>query len=180
MSIVNINYAGRVLEDVSHLPFRNYAPFMYIYNCDDKYKLIVFKSGKCRIMGCKTPLTINKDDLPVQVQITRILSTTVTFKLPSTLNLSKLGNYCYDNNISYMYEPELFPALRLSSFNPLCVNVFGSGKCVILGIKHLCFKKYVTKVQRLINASNAFDLPEQNVTDKAFIRKDGPTTNQCD
>ena len=36
-----------------------------------------------------------------------------------------------------MFEPEIFPALRYLKYNPLCVNIFSSGKVVILGVKQI-------------------------------------------
>ena len=45
-----------------------------------------------------------------------------------------------------MFEPELFPALRYNKYNPLCVNIFSSGKIVILGLKNLNFKSMVNAI----------------------------------
>lgn len=153
MTLCNINYHARLLETVDHLPFRLQPPYMYVHDCE-KFKIIIFKSGKCRIMGCHEPLT-KLDDLPFKLQITRIMSVTVKFTTPKPINLNNLGMYCYHEKLKYIFEPELFPALRLAMYNPLCVNVFASGKCIILGIKHLCFQKYIRTIQRLINASGA-------------------------
>ena len=156
MSLCTINYHARLLEKVDHLPFRLHPPYMYVHNCDGKFKIIIFRSGKCRIMGCREPLT-SLDGIPFKLQITRIMSVTAKFSTPKSVNLIKLGMYCHRENIKYMFEPELFPALRLATFNPLCVNVFASGKCMILGIRHLHFQKYISRIQRLINASGAMD-----------------------
>lgn len=154
MSLCSINYHARLMEKVDHLPFRPHPPYMHVHDCDGKFKIIIFRSGKCRIMGCREPLT-NLNSIPFKLQITRIMSVTATFTTPLPVNLFKLGMYCYREKIKYMYEPELFPALRLATFNPLCVNVFASGKVMILGIRHLCFQKYVSRIQSLINASDA-------------------------
>ena len=45
-----------------------------------------------------------------------------------------------------MFEPELFPALRYIKYNPLCVNIFSSGKVVILGLKTLDFKSITSAI----------------------------------
>lgn len=182
--LTNINYRGRVLENVDHLPFRQQPPRMYVHNCaksnggvgggDENFKLVIFPSGKCRIMGCKKPLH-NFDSLPFRVQITNIMSASITFSMPTLLRLQKLGDYCYANEIRYVYEPEIFPALRLSVFNPLCVNVFGSGKVVILGIRsYLTLNKIVSKVKNLINTSGALDTIDELVS--AMSRKSSSST----
>jgi len=51
-----------------------------------------------------------------------------------TINLQKLAE-----KTNCIYEPEIFPGLRLIVFNPLCVNIFHSGKLVITGLKTLDF-----------------------------------------
>src|SRR5258708_35536444 len=44
-----------------------------------------------------------------------------------------LSNVAKSNNV--IYEPELFPALRVRSFNPISVNVFSTGSVIICGIR---------------------------------------------
>lgn len=60
---------------------------------------------------------------------------TVVFNLDSLhvpINLYKFASeFCNDNRIQF--EPELFPALCLQLWKPLHVNVFTSGKVIILG-----------------------------------------------
>ena len=34
-----------------------------------------------------------------------------------------------------MYEPELFPALRIREYNPAAVNVFTTGKVIVCGLR---------------------------------------------
>ena len=94
------------------------------------------------------------------------------------LRLPELGNFCHHQAISYIYEPELFPALRLTTFDPLCVNVFMSGKCVILGLKHLNYVKHVNRVKNLINRSECHASQPKHAKE-AIIRKDGFTTIRC-
>ena len=130
MTTVSINYVGKIVESINHLQFRNTPPIMCVLKCVCK---------KCRLMGCKRPIT-SLDDLPVKVLITRIQSVTVTVDLGRQINLNRLGG---------MYEPEIFPAARLVQFNPLCVNVFASGKVVILGLRSL--HRHEKIIQRLTN-----------------------------
>jgi TATA-box binding protein (TBP) (component of TFIID and TFIIIB) len=137
--LANINYHGQVLESVNHLKF-SYKPAQYVLKCKD-YTLVIFRSGKCRIMGCKKPL--DESSLPMKIFSIRIQSVTVTANLGTPVHLYKLAvklkNQC-------TFEPELFSALRYLKYNPMCVNIFSSGKVVILGLKSLdyhCTVKHV-------------------------------------
>lgn len=156
MTIRNINYRGCILDNIDHLPFRKTPPLMYVQNCND-FKLIIFKSGKCRLMGCKQPWQRIIQTIPYRMSNLRIMSATVTFNLEHKINLRKLGDHCYANQIRFCFEPELFPVLRLTTFKPLCVNIFGSGKCVLLGLKHLCYEKVIRKTKQIINISQALE-----------------------
>ena len=42
-----------------------------------------------------------------------------------------------------MFEPELFPALRILTYNPICVNVFATGKVVLLGLRSMDYDNFV-------------------------------------
>ena len=144
MKLVNIIYKGQVVEDVRHLPFRAHSPRMYVVKHND-FKIIIFPNRKCRLMGCKKPIT-TLDNLPYQITINKIQTITVTFDMNKSIDLYDLAN-----NTNCRYEPELFPALRLLDYNPLCVNVFASGKVVILGIKHLNYNKHVNCITEYLH-----------------------------
>ena len=123
--ISNINYKAHVVNysSISHLlVYRKYKPRQCIIK-SNSYSVIIFESGKCRIMGCKKPMSgiINCQFLIIQIE--RIQSVTVTCQLGYTINLYKASQ-----EISCCYEPELFPAMRINKYKPLCVNVFASGK----------------------------------------------------
>ena len=176
--ISNINYVGKVLDSTTHLTFRPSPPYMHVYKCE-KYTLVIFKCGKCRLMGCKRPLTTKVlDDGPVRVSIVRIQSVSVTFDVGARLSLNQLGNFCHRQSLQYLYEPELFPALRLSTFDPLCVNVFASGKCVIFGLKHLCYHKFVKRVTHLINRSGCMYQPSSLENAKSIRENDIATVER--
>ena len=120
--ITNINYVGQVSGSIDHLPFRTVPPLMYI-NKSRNFTLVLFKCGKCRLMGCKRPLQtkiVQVDDL-LSVTISRIQSVSVSFDVGGQLSLSQLGNFCHRESIRYMFEPELFPALRLSHLMHQCL-----------------------------------------------------------
>ena len=143
MSIVNINYKGHVgrLSDISDIDFANKSsPQMHIHIRYDGITIIVFKTGKCRIMECKTPLS-TLTNLPYNIHLQCIQSVTATYDYGSLINLQILSLRAPH----VMFEPELFPAARLQQFNPLCVNVFASRKIVITGLKTLHIEKIFLK-----------------------------------
>ena len=116
---------------MENLEFRKLPPVMCIIRnyAKTSLTLLVFKSGKCRIMGSKT-VDIGNMNLPNCSNI-RLQSITVTFKLGHTLNLIGM----HDANLSTTrYETELFPALHLRTYYPIHVNIFSSGKVVLTGV----------------------------------------------
>ena len=152
MSIVNINYRGLVpkscvdkIELVKKRP-----PQMLTYKSENGASLLVFASGKCRIMGCKKPIISTINMFPIPFNIKCIQSATACFSLGYTLNLIKLAQQIGPQDC--LFEPELFPALRVTKkFNPLCVNVFASGKVTILGLKTLHINKICNQIKYFID-----------------------------
>lgn len=133
--LVNINYKGRMSHaDVAKLGFKVGTRPNQVTIKLSSCTLVVFRTGSCRIMGCKQPLT-TLDDIPYRVCIDRIQSVTVTANIGTSVILRNLKGV--------VYEPELFPAARIKKFNPLCVNLFHSGKVVILGLKDLAYHEQV-------------------------------------
>ena len=90
-------------------------------------------------MGCKQP--IDPSTLPFNIINVTIQSITVTCDYGEPININALKK-----TTSNHYEPEMFPSLRLACFNPICVNVFSSGKIVITGLRDLNYKDFVTRV----------------------------------
>jgi TATA-box binding protein (TBP) (component of TFIID and TFIIIB) len=142
--LANVNYKARTSpRHVRHLPFRHLPPIMYTETLHNGSKIVIFPSGKCRIMGCKWfPV-----DLPYGIQVKRMQSATVTLDLKRQFNLKRMS-YLVKN---CQYEPELFPALRLMDFKPLCVNLFASGKVTIVGLRRLNYKHIVKRVYKCIH-----------------------------
>ena len=141
--IVNINYKAYTNEkNVCHLKYNDWKPRQCILNYTD-YKIIMFPNGKCRIMGCKKPIV--DTDLPLNIKMEKMQSVTVCMNLKQNINLIDLAQ-----KVPCSYEPELFPALRLTEFNPLCVNVFHTRKIVILGIKTLDYEHVVDTISLYI------------------------------
>lgn len=143
MKITNINYKGYLSPDEMkrikfHIEPYTPSPHQVIVPVKSlNAKLLIFPSGKCRLMGLKRVLTENEvvSDLPVKINSLQIQSASAVIKLDRTINLFLLAKNLSPKRC--VYEPELFPALRLTGFNPLCVNVFSTGKIVILGLKDL-------------------------------------------
>mgnify|MGYP003406514703 FL=1 len=130
--IQNINYKGNVSESVvKTLVFSKGKPQQFV-DKKGKYTIIIFRSGKCRIMGCKKPL--KKKYLQYPINDIVLQSSTLTVDLGEKVNLYKVAKVL---NRLAMFEPEIFPALRYLKYNPLCVNIFSSGKVVILGVKQI-------------------------------------------
>ena len=141
MLLSNINYKGYTTENLDSLQF-TYKPKQCVLKYPN-YTIIIFPNGKCRIMGCKNPL--ESKDLPMKIIVERIQSVTVTTSLEMTINLQKLAE-----KTDCIYEPEIFPGLRLILFNPLCVNIFHSGKLVITGLKTLDYYARVNTIKTYV------------------------------
>jgi len=104
---------------------------------DDKGTVILFGSGKFRVMGCVDELDaaflaykyieqIVGDDFPnIFVQ-----SYTSVAKLGCTVDLIKLS-LCKDT----LYNPELFAAVQMTKYKPASVNVFSTGSVVVCGLR---------------------------------------------
>lgn len=148
MKIVNINYRGKVTCPLSQLKFKKSmkSPQMLKFNVGDKMKLLVFRSGKCRLMGCKEAIT-RPIKCEVPYMLTSLMSITITFDVGQKVNLYKLARHLGSKKC--MFEPELFPAARLLMYNPTCVNVFYSGKVVVLGLKTFTYNKQCADITEL-------------------------------
>ena len=103
---------------------------------DLKGTLIIFGNGKFRTMGCNDELDASflafsyADGLAASLPSITIQSYTLHANLCFHVNLVQLSAI-----VPCVYEPELFPALRLSEYKPVCVNIFNTGKVVVCGLK---------------------------------------------
>ena len=85
----NINYKGFVNPSaVRGMEFSTWKPRQYV-DRTGPYTIVFFSSGKCRIMGCKTPLNIKLLQYPI-INI-QVQSVTVTKSLGYTVNLYKIS-----------------------------------------------------------------------------------------
>ena len=147
MKLVNINYKGRIRnykEIVNNLNFTR-RPCQFVHR-GNGFTLIIFKTGTCRLMGCKTSTPPLHLDYPVILE--KIQSITVTCELTTSVNLIRLAG-----KVDCIFEPELFPGLRVMQFKPLCVNVFASGKITLLDLKTLDYSSHVSYILDYINTA---------------------------
>lgn len=137
IELVNINYQATLLEPIDPKLYRRIPPTMAVISVQQFHcKIIAFKSGKCRIMGLKKPISQEcvDNEFPIKLKLGPILSCTRAIDFQTgPLNLPKLSKLL--GTQAALYESEIFPALRLLQFTPLCVNIFHTGKCVITGLK---------------------------------------------
>ena len=150
IKLCSINYRGRVVVSSStELQFRKETPIQATYRTSE-FTIVVFKNHKCRIMGAKKPITQSQlNKLPFKIMLDCLQSCAFTINFGSIINLHNLHNALGSQKA--LYEPEIFPALRLIAFKPLCINIFSSGKCVILGYKSTKLEdKLVQQIHSLI------------------------------
>jgi TATA-box binding protein (TBP) (component of TFIID and TFIIIB) len=140
--VVNANYRGKLKNPIIlkkiNVPNSKYhlIPHQLVIK-DEKGTLVLFTSGKFRVMGCIDELEatflaykyieqVCSDDYPdISIQ-----SYTSVAKLGHDVNLYKLAQ-CKDT----IYEPEIFAAVRMSKYKPISVNVFHTGSVVVCGLK---------------------------------------------
>jgi TATA-box binding protein (TBP) (component of TFIID and TFIIIB) len=144
--LTNINYKGVYNDNMDLLKFPSGRPKQCIINCNE-YKIVVFPSRSCRIMGCRKEL--NFSEIPFKIDIQCIQSITLSANINEKINLFKLSEFL---GVTARYEPEIFPCLRLLQYNPICVNVFSSGKIIFLGIRSLDYNEFVTNVITFIKS----------------------------
>lgn len=174
MILHNVNFRAKLLSPIDIFEFREIPPQMTVHSCKciekpalPVMKIIIFKNSKCRLMGCKsfTDFQLNQvynlhlvdmeSDTDITIQIIDIMSGSMTLSMDMRINLFKFSHYLTQNQIKHIFEPELFPALRITDFNPMCVNIFGSGKCVILGIRGTSASLGLTLSEKIINLINS-------------------------
>ena len=105
---------------------------------DIKGTILFFRSGKFRVMryideleatflAYSYALLISDKELPIVTLQPYTSNSHLGFKV----NLEKM---VAASNI-VVYEPELFPALRIRKYNPASVNVFTTGKVIVCGLR---------------------------------------------
>lgn len=117
----------------------------------ETFSILIFTTGQCRLMGRisleQAQSVIKSLSFIYHTIITPLqqVSQTVVLQMPSKyvpINLYKLAND-FKHDINIQFEPELFPSLSLHYWKPLHVNVFSTGKVIILGCNASNFVKTI-------------------------------------
>jgi len=123
-------------------------PFQLVVK-DAHGTLVLFSNGKFRTMGCIDELEagffaykyLDSNTFPsISLQ-----SYTLKYDLGFRINLEKMVQ-C----VPCIYEPELFPALRLKEYKPVSVNIFTTGKVVVCGLKDLDYMYNIIENLKLL------------------------------
>lgn len=109
---------------------------------DEKMSILIFKSGKFRVMGECYYLSLCTILMEQNVELT-LKSETVVLKLPSHLTPFNIYYFVefYKNYLEYL--PEIFPAATMTMFKPLHVNLFYTGSVIVLGYNAMKNSNYI-------------------------------------
>ena len=123
------SYKAQVPDDAIHYVWR---PRMHKIK-RNFITVLLFDSGRARAMGKATKKRIRRNFYDLQITHLKSQSKTFVLKLKTCIHLPKLADILLKQGDRYIYEAELFPALKLLEFEPVCVNVFHTGKVIIMG-----------------------------------------------
>ena len=139
------------LTNITKTSYRKEQPEQLVIKFDDGSTMLIFKSGKFRIMGGKI------DELTAHCNVISITSKhhhnfpeiilqtmTIVYAYPHRINLPILSQM-----IKCHFNTECFPAVQIIEFKPIHVNVFATGKVIMCGIKN---------IDDAINIKNKIDL----------------------
>ena len=151
-------------KSLNNSKFYKKQPQMLVVTNTNGVKMIIFNSGKFRIMGNFIPTLRNANNeikkfkmKSIQTQLSCQTSTVVTRLNKKNINLSRLFSHLqslYQNKYIGHCELESFPAIALKIWDPLHVNIFASGKIVITGVGCCNFCKCMYIKQYLCNCIN--------------------------
>ena len=152
MQIVNTVYRGKLKKPINldkickensrHAKLYEKRPRLLKIAFNNDKTAIIFESGAYRVMGkycdefgaiLMMYRILGEDAYTLIPKYNPTLQTiTLTDKLPYEVNLYNLSS-----QIASTYDFELFPALKVTEFKPMCVNIFASGSIVITGCKDI-------------------------------------------
>src|SRR5271167_2312137 len=135
VDLLQLQQLCNALVSVRSVKLQVKPPIQLIIKFDDGSTMLVFKTGKFRIMGKMDDLdahfnifsvTLLYNDIPnIKLQ-----TMTACFTFPHRVNLALLAD-----NIESYYNTESFPTLRVLKYKPISINVFASGKVIITGLR---------------------------------------------
>ena len=129
---LNISCGLGVIE-VKH---QKTQPEQYIVKFDNKSTMLIFKSGKFRVMGNGDAESVIVNILGVISQFSEVIplvtlqTMTGVFKYNRKIHLQKLTTMT-----ECLLDLENFPAVQIRKFKPIHVNVFSTGCVTICGLK---------------------------------------------
>ena len=143
MEVVNIVYRGDLERNID-LPLLHknltgsvlytHKPNMVVLK-DTESTIMIFSSGKFRIMGLVDELDATCKVYGVFAKLgfefPNITLQTMTVKL----KLNPVNLYAVSDKIKSKLDLEIFPALMITKYKPVSVNLFASGAVVICGVK---------------------------------------------
>lgn len=119
-------------------------PEQYIIKFDNNSTMLIFKTGKFRLMGNGDPLGAILNILYVIANFTKITplvtmqTMTAVYGYGQRINLRKLSEATES-----LLDLEHFPAVQIRTFKPVHVNVFSSGCVTICGLKNIDYGNYI-------------------------------------
>ena len=106
-------------------------------NADGACTLILFTSGKARYMGKDEDafqhLLHLESILVPSSRISSLREATRTVRLQLDIPPDFIPLHISDLPRGCIWEPELFPAIQFTQWDPLCINLFHSGVVMVLG-----------------------------------------------
>ena len=143
--VCNANYKGDVKHSVNLRKLHKKIPNSILYKKphqlvvkDLKGTVLFFGSGKLRVMGCV-------DELDATFLVYKYSTMIHDAEFPSL----SLQSYTMNSHLGFrvslgkmasavegaVYEPELFPSLRVREYNPASISVFTTGKIIVCGLR---------------------------------------------
>ena len=115
-------------------------PTMISWKLRNNKTILLFPNGTIQLLGQLTDKQITSCQLLLQKLLKRnslsepqVKTMTVVCNLKRTFSFTNLSS----TNQHFFYEPELFPALQITKWQPMHVTLFHTGKVVFTGVKNI-------------------------------------------
>jgi len=125
-------------ETIKSIRHQTNQPEQLIIRLVNGNTLLIFKSGAFRIMGKNDSLDNHFDVYLLLSQISNVVpeiilqTMTASYNFKRKINLNKLAD-----EPNTHYTAEFFPAVHITKFKPVHVNVFSTGRVTVCGIKDI-------------------------------------------
>lgn len=129
----SLNISGVGILKVRH---QTKQPEQYIVNFTNKSTMLIFKSGKFRVMGNGDPCAAIENILNVINQISDVIPIVDVQTMTGVYSYGKKVNLHLLSEASGGFlDLENFPAVQIRKFKPIHANVFSTGCVTICGLK---------------------------------------------